>query len=148
MVQQKWTLELCTQIIWWTAFIKCTYVNIHLMETLSNPPIWLFKQHTLISNFFLESSIQWFSFMNFMNTQHFQQNFCRNNLFLKKHCNKVGHISAKYESALIFEWLIIKNDGWLLLLIIVRIAFHSEKKISKTMRILLLLSVFSTVVRI
>ena len=62
-------------------------------------------------SFFLESSIQWSSFMNFVNTQHFQKNFCQNNLSLKKNCNKVGHISAKCESALKFQWLIIKDDG-------------------------------------
>ena len=80
------------------------------METLS----FTFKATQFdiyVFSFFLESSIQWSSFMNFINTQHFQKNFCQNNLFLKKNCNKVGHISAKCESALKFEWLIIKDDG-------------------------------------
>ena len=42
----------------------------------------------------------------------FSAKFLPKQSFLEKNCNNVGHISAKYESALIFEWLIIKND-WL-----------------------------------
>ena len=104
------------------------------METLSNPPNWLFKQRTLISNFFWKvwynGLVSWTLWILCI----FSKISAEKMFSWKKLQQSRTHLCQIWISFNI--WMVNNKKWWLLLLlIIVRIAFHNEKKISKTKRI-------------